>query len=187
MCSSRQLKTKRWGLKPFSPKPYSMAAPWSKVVAAAWSEVVMSRLKIPQDPPGVKVFSKRSTFSPRLARRAAAVNPERPEPMMRVVLGTTSILFLIYVFFENPYPPFFPERETLTTNPMHVVNFKSIHLSNTLNNHHTRGHTNLNCGLRDAMILGDTASALYNMMIVLIAGAIFFVIGSIITDWRESG
>jgi ABC-2 type transport system permease protein len=42
-------------------------------------------------------------------------------------------------------------------------------------------------GLRDAMILGDTASALYNMMIVLIAGAIFFVIGSIITDWREGG
>jgi len=25
------------------------------------------------------------------------------------------------------------------------------------------------------------------MMIVLIAGAIFFVIGSIITDWREGG
>ncbi|MGZ5539784.1 MAG: ABC transporter permease [Halobacteriota archaeon] len=47
--------------------------------------------------------------------------------------------------------------------------------------------TYLNYGLRDAMILGDTASALYNMMIVLIAGAIFFVIGSIITDWREGG
>jgi hypothetical protein len=37
------------------------------------------------------------------------------------------------------------------------------------------------------MILGDTASALYNMVIVLIASAIFFVIGSIITDWREGG
>lgn len=47
--------------------------------------------------------------------------------------------------------------------------------------------TYLNYGLRDAMILGDTASALYNMAIVLIAGAIFFVIGSIITDWREGG
>jgi ABC-2 type transport system permease protein len=47
--------------------------------------------------------------------------------------------------------------------------------------------TYLNYGLRDAMILGDTASALYNMMIVLIAGAIFFVVGSIITDWREGG
>ncbi len=47
--------------------------------------------------------------------------------------------------------------------------------------------TYLNYGLRDAMILGDTASALYNMMIVLIAGAVFFVIGSIITDWREGG
>jgi ABC-2 type transport system permease protein len=47
--------------------------------------------------------------------------------------------------------------------------------------------TYLNYGLRDAMILGDTASALYNMMIVLIAGVIFFVIGSIITDWREGG
>jgi ABC-2 type transport system permease protein len=47
--------------------------------------------------------------------------------------------------------------------------------------------TYLNYGLRDAMILGDTASALYNMVIVLIAGAIFFVIGSIITDWREGG
>ncbi len=47
--------------------------------------------------------------------------------------------------------------------------------------------TYLNYGLRDAMILGDTASALYNMTIVLIAGVIFFVIGSIITDWREGG
>ncbi|MGZ4948923.1 MAG: ABC transporter permease [Halobacteriota archaeon] len=47
--------------------------------------------------------------------------------------------------------------------------------------------TYLNYGLRDAMILGDTASALYNLTIVLIAGAIFFVIGSIITDWREGG
>ena len=47
--------------------------------------------------------------------------------------------------------------------------------------------TYLNYGLRDAMILGDTASALYNMMIVLVAGVIFFVIGSIITDWREGG
>jgi ABC-2 type transport system permease protein len=45
--------------------------------------------------------------------------------------------------------------------------------------------TYLNYGLRDAMILGDTASALYNMIIVLIAGAIFFVIGSLVTDWRE--
>jgi ABC-2 type transport system permease protein len=47
--------------------------------------------------------------------------------------------------------------------------------------------TYLNYGLRDAMILGDTASALYNMSIVLIAGAVFFVIGSLITDWREGG
>ncbi|MGA7076443.1 MAG: ABC transporter permease, partial [Halobacteriota archaeon] len=47
--------------------------------------------------------------------------------------------------------------------------------------------TYLNYGLRDAMILGDTASALYNMSILLIAGAIFFVIGSLITDWREGG
>jgi ABC-2 type transport system permease protein len=45
--------------------------------------------------------------------------------------------------------------------------------------------TYLNYGLRDAMILGDTASALYNMSILLIAGAVFFVIGSLITDWRE--
>lgn len=45
--------------------------------------------------------------------------------------------------------------------------------------------TYLNYGLRDAMILGDTASALYNMSIVLVTGAIFFIIGSLITDWRE--
>jgi ABC-2 type transport system permease protein len=47
--------------------------------------------------------------------------------------------------------------------------------------------TYLNYGLRDSMILGDTASALYNLSIVLIAGAVFFVIGSLITDWREGG
>ncbi|MGZ4903243.1 MAG: ABC transporter permease [Halobacteriota archaeon] len=45
--------------------------------------------------------------------------------------------------------------------------------------------TYLNYGLRDAMILGDTASALYNMSIVLVTGAIFFIVGSLITDWRE--
>jgi ABC-2 type transport system permease protein len=47
--------------------------------------------------------------------------------------------------------------------------------------------TYLNYGLRDAMILGDTASALYNLSIVLVTGAVFFIIGSFITDWRESG
>jgi len=47
--------------------------------------------------------------------------------------------------------------------------------------------TYLNYGLRDAMILDDSASALYNMSIVLIAGAVFFVIGSLITDWCEGG
>ena len=47
--------------------------------------------------------------------------------------------------------------------------------------------TYLNYGLRDAMILGDTASALYNMSIVLVTGAVFFIIGSLITDWREGG
>ena len=47
--------------------------------------------------------------------------------------------------------------------------------------------TYLNNGLRDAMILGDTASALYNMSIVLVTGAVFFIIGSLITDWREGG
>ena len=47
--------------------------------------------------------------------------------------------------------------------------------------------TYLNYGLRDAMILGDTASALYNLSIVLVTGAVFFIIGSLITDWREGG
>lgn len=47
--------------------------------------------------------------------------------------------------------------------------------------------TSLNYGLRDAMILGDTASALYNLSIVLVTGAVFFIIGSLITDWREGG
>ena len=37
----------------------------------------------------------------------------------------------------------------------------------------------LNYGLRDAMILRDTAIALHNMSIVLIAGALFFVISSL--------
>jgi ABC-2 type transport system permease protein len=43
----------------------------------------------------------------------------------------------------------------------------------------------LNYGLRDAMVLGDTASALYSMSIVLITGAVFFIVGSLMTDWRE--
>ena len=47
--------------------------------------------------------------------------------------------------------------------------------------------TYLDNGLRDAMILGDTGGALYNMSIVLVTGIIFFVIGSLITDWREDG
>jgi ABC-2 type transport system permease protein len=47
--------------------------------------------------------------------------------------------------------------------------------------------TYLNNGLRDAMILGDTGSALYNASIVLAIGIIFFIIGSLITDWREDG
>ena len=45
--------------------------------------------------------------------------------------------------------------------------------------------TYLNNGLRDAMILGDTASALYNTSIVLVTGIVFFVIGSLVTDWRD--
>ncbi|MGB9370462.1 MAG: ABC transporter permease [Halobacteriota archaeon] len=47
--------------------------------------------------------------------------------------------------------------------------------------------TYLNNGLRDAMILGDTGGALHNMSIVLVFGIIFFIIGSLITDWREDG
>jgi ABC-2 type transport system permease protein len=47
--------------------------------------------------------------------------------------------------------------------------------------------TYLNYGLRDAMILGDTASALSNLSIVLVTGAVFFIIGSLITDWRKGG
>ena len=47
--------------------------------------------------------------------------------------------------------------------------------------------TYLDSGLRDAMILGDTGSALYNMSIVLVTGIIFFIIGSLVTDWREDG
>ncbi|MGZ4864676.1 MAG: ABC transporter permease [Halobacteriota archaeon] len=43
----------------------------------------------------------------------------------------------------------------------------------------------LNLGLRDAMVLGDTASALNNMWLVAIAGVIFFIVGATITDWRE--
>jgi hypothetical protein len=35
------------------------------------------------------------------------------------------------------------------------------------------------------MILAETLGALYNMSIVLVAGVIFFIIGSLITDWRE--
>jgi|GEM_PF-426663 hypothetical protein len=34
--------------------------------------------------------------------------------------------------------------------------------------------------------LAETLSALYNMSIVLVAGVIFFIIGPLITDWRES-
>jgi ABC-2 type transport system permease protein len=45
--------------------------------------------------------------------------------------------------------------------------------------------TFLTNGLRDAMILGDTASALYNMSVVLITGVVFCVIGALITDWRD--
>jgi ABC-2 type transport system permease protein len=47
--------------------------------------------------------------------------------------------------------------------------------------------TYLDNGLREAMILGDTGSALYNASIVLAIGIIFFIIGSLVTDWREDG
>jgi ABC-2 type transport system permease protein len=45
--------------------------------------------------------------------------------------------------------------------------------------------TYLNNGLRDAMILGDAASALHNTSIVLVTGIVLFAIGSLVTDWRE--
>ncbi len=45
--------------------------------------------------------------------------------------------------------------------------------------------TYLTDGLRDAMIVGDTAGALSNAFWVLLTGVIFFVIGAVITDWRE--
>ncbi len=45
--------------------------------------------------------------------------------------------------------------------------------------------TYLNNGLRDAMIFGDAASALYNTSIVLVTGIVLFAIGSLVTDWRE--
>jgi hypothetical protein len=45
--------------------------------------------------------------------------------------------------------------------------------------------TYLNYGLRDSMILGDSASAFYKMCIVLIVGIVFLVIGTLITNWRE--
>ncbi|MGZ7167731.1 MAG: ABC transporter permease [Halobacteriota archaeon] len=45
--------------------------------------------------------------------------------------------------------------------------------------------TFLTNGFRDAMIWGDTAGALYNASVVLLAGIVFFVIGAIVTDWRE--
>ncbi len=45
--------------------------------------------------------------------------------------------------------------------------------------------TFLTNGFRDAMIWGDAASALYNASMVLLAGIIFFIIGAVITDWRE--
>ncbi len=40
-------------------------------------------------------------------------------------------------------------------------------------------------GLRDAMIWGDSASALYNAAVVLLTGIALFIIGAVITDWRE--
>ncbi len=45
--------------------------------------------------------------------------------------------------------------------------------------------TYLTFGLRDAMIMGDTAGALNNAFLVLLTGIVFFIIGAIITDWRE--
>ena len=45
--------------------------------------------------------------------------------------------------------------------------------------------TYLSEGLRDAMLYGDSASALYKMSIVLTTGILFLIIGSLITNWRD--
>ncbi len=45
--------------------------------------------------------------------------------------------------------------------------------------------TFLTNGLRDAMIWGDSASALYNATVVLLTGVVLFAIGAAVTDWRE--
>lgn len=47
--SSRQLKTKRCALKPFSPKLYNMAAPWSNVTSP--------RLNMPHAPGVIAFFN----------------------------------------------------------------------------------------------------------------------------------
>jgi ABC-2 type transport system permease protein len=45
--------------------------------------------------------------------------------------------------------------------------------------------TYLSDGLRDSMVYGNAASALYNTVIVLVVGIVFIAIGSLITNWRE--
>jgi ABC-2 type transport system permease protein len=45
--------------------------------------------------------------------------------------------------------------------------------------------TFLTNGLRDAMIFGDIGAALYNACVLFLIGIVLFVIGAIITDWRE--
>ena len=64
--------SQRCGLKPRSPNPKSMAAPVS------W--VTSPRRNAEQDPPGRSLRSSTMTATPRLASRAAALNPDSPAP-----------------------------------------------------------------------------------------------------------
>ena len=43
----------------------------------------------------------------------------------------------------------------------------------------------VNEGLRDAMIYNDPAGALYNTMVILIVAVVFFVLGVVLTKWKE--
>lgn len=45
--------------------------------------------------------------------------------------------------------------------------------------------TYLNNGLRDAMIAGDQASALFNTLVILVVALVTFVVGSIVTNWTQ--
>ena len=45
--------------------------------------------------------------------------------------------------------------------------------------------TYMNEGLRDAMIFGRPEGALLNMTVILVLGAAFIILGSLVTSWRE--